>query len=54
MKHSVATAVHKLTMIQTGEGVDYGKNLEIETLDYGTFHLYPTSCEFAPFRSMVL
>ncbi|KAL4747410.1 hypothetical protein BDW72DRAFT_209653 [Aspergillus terricola var. indicus] len=25
------------------EGVDFVKNLEIETLDYGTFHLYPES-----------
>ncbi|KAI9737330.1 MAG: hypothetical protein M1834_009483 [Cirrosporium novae-zelandiae] len=25
------------------EGVDFVKNLEIETLDYGTFHLYPNS-----------
>ena len=23
------------------EGVDFAKNLEIPTLDYGTFHLYP-------------
>jgi mannan endo-1,4-beta-mannosidase len=26
-----------------GEGVDFVKNLEIKTLDYGTFHLYPNS-----------
>ncbi|OMP85528.1 Mannan endo-1,4-beta-mannosidase A [Diplodia seriata] len=26
-----------------GEGNDYNKNLEIDTLDYGTFHLYPDS-----------
>ncbi|KAL5342041.1 glycoside hydrolase superfamily [Aspergillus crustosus] len=25
------------------EGVDFVKNLEIDTLDYGTFHLYPES-----------
>lgn len=28
------------------EGVNYTANLEIETLDFGTFHLYPESCEF--------
>lgn len=25
------------------EGVDFVANLKIETLDYGTFHLYPNS-----------
>lgn len=24
-----------------GEGVDFEKNLKVETLDYGTFHMYP-------------
>lgn len=27
----------------TAEGVDFAKNLKIPTLDYGTFHQYPTS-----------
>ena len=26
-----------------GEGVDYEANLAISTLDFGTFHLYPSS-----------
>jgi mannan endo-1,4-beta-mannosidase len=26
-----------------GEGVDFVRNLQIPTLDYGTFHLYPSS-----------
>ena len=26
---------------QLGEGTDFAKNLEIETLDFGTFHMYP-------------
>lgn len=29
------------------EGVDWEKALTIDTLDFATFHLYPTSCEFA-------
>lgn len=29
-----------------GEGVDWETNLQIETLDFATFHLYPDSCEF--------
>ena len=29
-----------------GEGVDFVANLKIPNLDYGTFHLYPGSCEF--------
>ncbi|SPO06845.1 probable Probable mannan endo-1,4-beta-mannosidase A [Cephalotrichum gorgonifer] len=28
---------------QFGEGTDFAKNLEIETLDFGTFHMYPDS-----------
>lgn len=28
------------------EGVDFVLNLGIKTLDYGTLHLYPDSCEF--------
>lgn len=32
-----------LTTQQQGEGVDFNKNLEIDTLDFGTFHLYPDS-----------
>lgn len=31
---------------QYGEGLDFVKNLGIKTLDFGTFHLYPGSCEF--------
>ncbi len=30
---------------QTTEGVDFVKNLGITTLDFGTFHMYPKSCE---------
>lgn len=30
---------------QFGEGTDFAANLEIETLDFGTFHMYPDSCE---------
>ena len=29
----------------TSEGVDFVKNLGIETLDFGTFHMYPQSCK---------
>jgi mannan endo-1,4-beta-mannosidase len=29
---------------QYGEGVDWVKNLGIPTIDFGTFHLYPSSC----------
>jgi len=29
----------------TSEGVDFVKNLGIQTLDFGTFHMYPQSCE---------
>lgn len=32
---------------QFTEGTDFAKNLEIETLDFGTFHMYPESCEFS-------
>ena len=28
------------------EGVDFERNLGIATLDFGTVHLYPSSCEF--------
>lgn len=28
-----------------GEGVDWQKNLDIETLDFATFHIYPDSCK---------
>ena len=28
----------------TSEGVDFAKNLAIKTLDFGTFHMYPSSC----------
>ena len=31
-----------------GEGVDWVENLGISTLDFGTFHLYPASCEYFP------
>lgn len=29
-----------------GEGTDFAKNIQIKTLDFGTFHLYPDSCKF--------
>jgi len=29
----------------TSEGVDFVKNLKIKDLDFGTFHMYPDSCE---------
>lgn len=29
------------------EGLDFAKNLAIPTIDFGTFHLYPASCECA-------
>jgi mannan endo-1,4-beta-mannosidase len=32
---------------QTGEGTDFAKNLKIPGLDFGTFHMYPGSCEFS-------
>src|SRR3569833_213007 len=32
----------------TSEGVDFVKNLGIATLDFGTFHMYPQSCELCP------
>jgi len=28
-------------------GLDYWRNLQIETIDFGTFHMYPTNCESA-------
>ena len=28
----------------TSEGVDFVKNLGIKNLDFGTFHMYPSSC----------
>lgn len=31
---------------QFSEGTDFAKNLEIETLDFGTFHMYPEHCEY--------
>src|ERR1700712_1571677 len=27
---------------RTGEGLDFAKNLAISTIDFGTFHLYPS------------
>lgn len=27
-------------------GTDYWRNLQIKTLDFGTFHLYPSTCEY--------
>jgi mannan endo-1,4-beta-mannosidase len=30
---------------QFSEGTDFVKNLKIETLDFGTFHMYPQSCK---------
>jgi hypothetical protein len=27
-----------------GEGLDFAANLAIDTIDFGTFHLYPGSC----------
>lgn len=30
---------------QFSEGTDFAKNLEIETLDFGTFHMYPEHCK---------
>lgn len=30
-----------------GEGTDFAKNVQIKTLDFGTFHLYPDSCKFS-------
>jgi mannan endo-1,4-beta-mannosidase len=30
----------------TSEGVDFVKNLDIPNLDFGTFHMYPGSCEY--------
>jgi mannan endo-1,4-beta-mannosidase len=29
----------------TSEGVDFVKNLGIKTLDFGTYHMYPSPCE---------
>lgn len=26
-------------------GLDYWRNLQIKTIDFGTFHMYPTNCE---------
>jgi mannan endo-1,4-beta-mannosidase len=31
---------------QYTEGVDFAKNLQIKTLDFGTFHMYPESCKY--------
>lgn len=28
-----------------GEGTDFAKNVQIKSLDFGTFHLYPDSCK---------
>jgi mannan endo-1,4-beta-mannosidase len=28
------------------EGLDFAKNLGIKTIDFGTFHLYPSTCMF--------
>lgn len=30
------------------EGVDFEKNLNIPTIDFGTLHLYPGSCKSTP------
>lgn len=30
---------------QYSEGSDFAKNLAIPTIDFGTFHLYPSSCK---------
>lgn len=35
------------------EGVDFVKNLEIETLDYGTFHMYPDQCKFGDLQYLM-
>lgn len=32
------------------EGVDFVRNLDIKTLDYGTFHMYPDQCKFVYVR----
>lgn len=33
------------------EGVDFEKNLQIPTIDFGTLHLYPSQCKFnTPFE----
>ena len=29
-------------------GTDYWRNLQIKSLDFGTFHLYPSTCELLP------
>lgn len=28
------------------EGVDFQKNINIPDVDFGTFHLYPSQCEY--------
>jgi hypothetical protein len=28
------------------EGLDFAKNLAIDTIDFGTFHLYPSTCMY--------
>jgi len=28
----------------SSEGLDWKKNLAIDTIDFGTYHLYPSSC----------
>lgn len=33
---------------QYGEGTDWEMNLQIEDLDFATFHLYPEACEYPP------
>lgn len=29
-----------------GEGLNFTMNLGIDTIDFGTFHLYPDSCTY--------
>lgn len=33
---------------QYGEGLNFTMNLAIDTIDFGTLHLYPSSCKYSP------
>lgn len=39
---------------QTGPGVDWVANLKISTIDFGTFHLYPSSCKWNLFFVLLI
>lgn len=32
------------------EGLDFATNLAIDTIDFGTFHLYPSTCMYYGYR----